>query len=872
MRRISIYIFLLQLFFVDLHGQDKLLDTQITIQESEITVGKVLEIITAQTQFNFSYNSRIIDLEDRISLFVRNASIEEVLIKLGEQINIDYTIIDDQIILNRTQNTLKRPASFFTLSGFIKDEATGESLIGATVAIEGTIKGAVTNEFGYYVLELEQGKHALSYSYVGYESQKIEIQLSKDEQQNATLKSVSIELPNVVVGRPLKHILAEKHIGQNNFPVETLKNMPKFGGESSLIKSLQALPGIQMHSDGSAFMFARGGERDQNLIIIDDAPIYNPAHLFGFYSIVVPDFAKDVKVYKSDIPTNLGDRLSSIISIRTKDGNLNDFELRGSVDPLLYQFSIETPVSKEKGSIFASLRRSNFEWLYRRDAPDLDLSFADVNFKWNHRFNENNRLFFTTIISGDRFNNNNSIDGSENWGIGWGNFAATLRWNHIFGPKLFSNTTIYTGNYGYRLSLESNFWQSSLGTLSLKSDFTHYPTPNFKSKFGIELQAYFIDPGSFAIDSSIAILPKVETDYTRKSVLYYQGELDLSEKLKFNAGLRVINWANVGPATYFQFDQQYTVSDTISVGQETYNNYFNIDPRLSLMYQFSNTSSVKLSYGLYHQYLQLISNSIAPFTSLEVWLPSGPNIQPQSAQQMAISYLNYFEKAGLEISAAAYYKKLDNQIDYKDHAEILLNPLLEGELRFGTIDAYGLELFLKRELGRLNGWLSYTYSRVFRKTRDLNEGKVYPAFQDRPHELSLLLNYQLSKRFLLSTYWTSFSGSTFSSPTGFYRYNDQTVPVYAEKNNDRLPAYHRFDFGLKYRLNKVLKQQFQHSLTLSMYNTLAHKNVIAVNFNKIASEGLRPVIKSNLLSQDALNASQLFLIRSLPSLTYQFKY
>ncbi len=838
----------------------------VTINESAISVGEVLTAITAQTGLNFSYNSKIIAVEETISFRVRRASLEETLQLLGQKIKLAYRIIENQIVLYLPPDNKQEEVQRFTLSGFITDSASGESLIGATVLKPGTNVGAISNAFGYYALPLPSGRHDLDYSYVGYEKQALGLDIAGGARRSLALRPTSIALPDVIVNQRTTNTLASADLEQMDLRPGELSTMPEFAGESGLVKGLQTLPGVKMHSDGSAFFYTRGGERDQNLIIVDDAPIYNPSHLFGFYSMIIPDFAKEIKVYKSDMPANLGDALSSIVSIRTKDGNLNKFELSGAVNPLINRFSLEIPVVKERSSIFTSWRRSNFEWLYKRAAPNADLGFGDFSFKWNYKLNNKNRFYFTSILGVDNFTND--ANGVRS-GIRWGNFTSTIRWNHLFGPRLFSNTTLYTGSFDYRLFSNPNIWRSSLGNLSLKSDFTHYASSKFTSQFGFEVQAYFINPGSVTLDSTVAILPAVEPDYSRKTVLYYQGQWDLNPKLQLKAGARLINWANLGPTEVYNYNSDYQPTDTSTFGEGVYHRYLHLDPRLSLRYQLDSTAQLKLSFGTYHQYLQLISNSISPFTSLEVWLPANSYLQPQFARQLTLNYAKSFGSQFL-FSTAAYYKEFSHQIDYKDHATTLLNPLLEGELRFGTMQSYGLEVLLKKNTGRLNGSLSYTFSRTTRQTEGLNANRVYPAFQDRPHDFSLSLNYRLAKRTLFSSYYTAFSGTTFSSPTGFYTFNDQRIPIFDEKNNDRLPTYRRLDIAFKFQLNKNDEARYQHALIFSIYNVLAHKNIVTVNFNKIPVEGARPVVKSNLLSVEALHASQIDLIRFMPSLTYKF--
>lgn len=835
----------------------------ITIQQATISVEEVLQEITDQSGLNFSYNPRAIDTQKRISFFVRNATLKEALDQLATQIPIVYTLVENQIVLNEDKS---RREEFYTISGFLSDQSSGESLPGAFVFVRDLGRGTSTNAFGFYSLRLPKGMYDVEYSYIGFDSKKVSLSLAQNEKQDMRLEQISLELPDVVVSRPLGDLLDKKQLGVMQMNPNSLGNLPEFAGESGLIKGLETLPGIKTHSDGSAFFFSRGGEKDQNLIIIDDAPVYNPAHLFGFYSMVIPDFTKSVQVYKNDIPVNLGDRLSSIVDIRTKDGNLNHFVFNGAFNPLLVRLAVEGPMVKERSSFFVSFRQSNFRWLYIRSSPETDIRFNDFSVKWNYRFNEKSRLFFTVFRGADVLSNSNL--GS---GIGWSNFAATLRWNHIFNPKIFSNTILYTGNYQYELYSDQNRWNSGIANLSIKSDFTYYINPKLTSRFGAELQGYYLNPGQVTNQPSAPFFPSIEEDYSRKSILYLNADYQWSDHWHIKAGARMSLWENLGPSTYYTFDDNYQVKDTVWVGEGPYQRYFNLDPRISLQHHLDSTSSLRLSYGIYHQYLQLISNSASPFTSVEIWLPSSPTIQPQRAQQVALGYLKYFRKHKTDVRAEVYYKKMDNQIDYEPHANTLANPLIEGELRFGQMKSYGLELFAKKDFGKLNGWMAYTYSRTLRRTNAINGGREYPAFQDRPHDFSLLLNYKVSPRLALSAYWTAYTGSAFSSPTGFYNFNDQTVPIYTEKNNDRLPNYNRLDLSLKYILNKNPENSYQHSLTFSLYNALGHKNVVAVNFNKIVNDNDRPIVQANFANTENLVSTQTDLIRFFPSLTYKFE-
>lgn len=837
----------------------------INIPEAKISVKAILQEISRQSGRNFSYNPEAINTNQQISFSLKNASLKEALDALSRQTPIDWVVVENQIVL--TWSARQPEPDFFTISGFLTEQASGESLPGASVFVRALSRGTSTNAFGFYSLRLPKGQHFVEYSYVGFDAKKLQLDLEKDEKQNISLEQVSLALPDVLVKTPISELLNKKQLGLMYLNPGELRNMPEFAGESGLIKSLESLPGLKLHSDGSAFFFARGGEKDQNLIIIDDAPVYNPAHLFGFYSIVIPEFTKSIQVYKNDMPVYLGDRLSSVIDIRTKDGNLNHFAYGGSFNPLLFRLSLEGPIEKEKSSIFVSLRQSNFRWLYGASYPNADLYFNDFSAKWNYLFSDKSRLFFTLFRSTDVL-----IDKQSNAGINWGNLALTLRWNYLFNPKLFSNTILSSGSYLYELKGGGNKWSSGIANITLKSNFTYYINDRWTSHFGGELQAYYFNPGQVSTQQPSTLIPSAAATLSRKSVLYGDVHYRWANQWHFNAGLRMPVWDNLGPATYYTFDEQYQVRDTVVIDSGLYQRYANLDPRLSLSYQPDSSSFFKLSYGQYHQYLQLISNSESPFTSLEVWLPSSPTIQPQRAQQWSLGYLKYFPQAKVDFRAELYYKKMNNQIDYEPHANTLANPLLEGELRFGQTRSYGLEFFVKKDFGKWHGWASYTYSRTLRQTADVNGGREYPAFQDRPHDVSVLLNYEPHPRLVLSAFWTAYTGSAFSSPIGFYTFNGQQIPIYDEKNNDRFPHYNRLDVSLRYRLNKNPTNKYQHNLTFSIYNALAHENVVAVNFNKILDDNAQPVVQANFIGTQNLVTTQIDLIRFFPSLTYRFEW
>ena len=826
---------------------------------AKLPISEYLALLTQQTGFDFAYNAQEIDADKAISLPAGAHSLAEALDWLADKHRLKYRWVAGQIVLQ------KQP-EIYTISGHVSDSLTLERLIGATISLQGNNIGAVTNEFGFYSLSLPEGNYELVYGYVGYKNVSQPVELTRNQRIDLLLPYLPIELPDIIVAES-NAIRQSSSLSTPHMQTEDINRIPEFAGSVGLVQGLQTLPGIKGHGDGSAFFYTRGGDKDQNLIIIDDAPIFNPAHLFGFYSIVIPDFTKEIRVYKGEIPAQLGDRISSIVSIRTKDGNLNKWQFSGALNPLVNRFSLEFPTIRKKGSIFTSLRRSNFEWIYRNSNPDAELAFGDFSFKWNQKLHAKDRIYFTLITAADQLSDQNDING----GINWGNAATTIRWNHIFSPKLFSNMTLYAGSYAYRLLLRGDAWETAIGTAGFKWDFQHYLRPGFSSRFGIELAAYGFNPGRIASGNLLSLVPEIKDRRTRKRVVYFEADWTLHNTWQIKAGIRIPSWDNLGPEDYFVFDQSELV-DSIAATEGPYQSYFNVDPRISIRYNFSSNAYLKLSVGRYHQFLQLIRNSNSPFTSLEVWLPSGPNIRPQRGDHLELSFGRRFSEGRSSFSLATYYKRLSHQIDYTPHARTLLNPLIEGELRFGQVEAYGVEASLEKKVGHLTGSLNYTWSRAMRTTPDINGGLTYPAFQDRPHDLAIMLHYQMTPRLLMSAFYSAYSGSPFTSPTSFFEFNQQTVPIYNHKHNDRLPAYRRLDLALKYRLNKKADNRYQHHLHFSLYNALNTRNVVAVNFNKIEESDGDLAVPTNFIQERDLVSSQFSLIPVFPSLTYKFSW
>ena len=486
--------------------------------------------------------------------------------------------------------------------------------------------------------------------------------------------------------------------------------------------------------------------------------------------------------------------------------------------------------------------------------------------------NNNNRIYYSLFYGKDEVSTLN--ENKKRYGINWANIASTLRWNHIFNDKLFSNISIYGSKYNYNFSYYqkgNDNWNSSIDNLSFKIDFTSFISPKHTLKWGFNQNLHSINPGNLESDS-IEGTPIVAQRQSRESVIYVNSNYKITNKLSYNAGFRIPLWANTGETTIYKFNEENINNDTLKIGYaETYVRFLNFDPRISLMYRLDSSSSIKASFGIHHQYLNLITNSTSHFTSLEVWLPADINIKPQRADIYAISYMKFFTKKNIELNTDIFYKKMYNQIDYVSHANLFMNPLLEGELRFGSAYSYGIEFILRKSIGKLSGWISYSYSRVFKKINGVNNNKEYPAYYDQPHSFSFYGNYQISKRLNFSANWIYHTGGAISSPIGFYKYNGNTVPIYGDKNNDRLPDYHRLDISIRYRFNKKITK-FNHSITLGIYNIYNRKNILTYSYNKAELNNGKFVIPRDINDENLYVTTQTSILGFIPSISYRFKF
>lgn len=750
-----------------------------------------------------------------------------------------------------------------TLSGYIKDKA-GEELIGATIYIPELKTGTVTNVYGFYSLTIPVKKYKVIFSYIGYEPQELDVDFSKDQTLDIVLEETSNAIDEVIVTAERKNEnVVKTEMSTVKLQAKEIKKIPALMGEIDVLKTLQLLPGIQSTGEGFSGFNVRGGSPDQNLILFDEATVYNASHLMGFFSVFNNDAVKDLKIYKGDIPAEYGGRLSSLLDIRMKEGNQKNFEATGGLGTISSRLTLEGPIIEDKWSILIAGRRTYADLFLLFSSDDAlkstQLYFYDLNLKTNYRVNENNRIFVSGYFGRDVFNF------GDMYGFDWGNKTLTTRWNHLFSDKLFSNFSFIYSNYDYKMESGNESlgfkWTSNLEDFKLKADFNYYPNPRNTIKFGLEAIHHKFIPGTARSTNETANNTiKMPESRALEYAVYLSNEHKLTPKLALNYGLRFSVFQNMGEATLYNFDDNYEkIDSTIYDKWDIYKTFSGLEPRLSLNYTINPKSSVKASYSRTKQYLHLASNSTAG-SPLDVWVPSSPNIKPQLADQVALGYFRNFWDNYFETSVEIYYKDMNNQIDFKDFADLNLNAEYESEFRIGDAWSYGLEFLIRKQQGNFTGWISYTLSKAERKIPTINEGEVYSSTYDRPHNISIVASYDLTKRWNIAATWVYASGNPVTFPTGRYEQGNMIVPIYSERNGYRMPDYHRMDLAITLKGKEKPNKRLKSELNLSIYNVYNRHNAWMISFSEDED------------NPNTTKAELVYLFPILPSLTWNFHF
>ena len=755
--------------------------------------------------------------------------------------------------------------TIYTLSGYVKDIESGETLVAANVfnTAEAT-SGTTTNTYGFYSLSLPEGKYQITYSYLGYATQVLEIDLSEDRRMNIDL-SEGVTIQEVVItAKQEDHNVQSTEMGTVELPIDQIKTLPSFLGEVDILKALQLLPGVLSAAEGTAGFYVRGGGPDQNLVLLDEAVVYNSGHMLGFFSVFNSDAIKDTRLIKGGMPAYYGGRLSSVVDVQMKEGNNKSFGLEGGIGLVASRITLQGPIQKERSSFIVSARRT---YVFDLAQPVLDETdykgtnyyFYDLNAKANYRFSDKDRVYLSAYFGRDILKFQSSARGFY-FNMPYGNSTLTLRWNHLFSDRLFMNTSLIYNDYDFSFDGgQDNFTVSLFSGVrdyNARVDFDYFPHYRHQLKFGLNYTWHKLTPNiASATAGDVDFTTTLKPKYAHDAAVYIQDEYKMNRNLSFNLGLR---------ATYFALAGPYTspISGDTYGALEVVKPFFGLEPRLSAKYQLSRTSSLKAGITYTRQYLHLVSNSTSTLPT-DIWVPSSETVDPQRGVQYALGYFRNFKNNVYEGSVEVYYRDLRNQIDYGE--SYVNDPATEVEesFVFGKGRSYGAEFFLRKNSGRMNGWLGYTLSKTERSFPDIQNGETYPARYDRTHDVSAVMNYQLNKRWTFGAVFVYGTGIAFTPIRSLFLIERELNVEYGDRNSARLQDYHRLDLSATLTPAKVRKNHFKSSWTFSIYNVYSRFNPLFTYYYTDVDEDSGTAIAA---------ATKLSLFPIIPSVTWNFKW
>ena len=752
-----------------------------------------------------------------------------------------------------------------TIGGVIKSKSNGETVIGASVKAD-SAAGTITNDYGFYSLTVPEGEYTLEVTSLGMHPQYFDVNLTKDTTVNLSLDDETQKLNEVTITESTGgRSLSSAQTSVERLTTKEIANIPVLFGEKDVLKAIQLLPGIKSAGDGNSGMFVRGGAADQNMILLDEAPVYNASHLLGFFSTFNSDAVKDITVYKGGMPAQYGGRLSSVLDIRMNDGNNQDFDVSGGVGLISAKLNVEGPIQKDKSSFLITGRRTYADMFLKLSDKykDNSLYFYDINAKVNYILGEKDRLYVSGYFGKDKLGA--SFGEGQGFGLDWGNATATLRWNHIFNNKLFSNTSFIFSNYKYKISIKTGAYDfnifSQIQDFNLKEELQWYLNNKNTIKIGFNSIHHTIRPGEVTSgDESTLTTTKLQRRYSLENAVYATNNWKALDNLNVSYGLRLSAFTILGKGDFYDVDGAGQVIDTMSYNSgQVVKTYLNLEPRISASWQFNKSSSVKASYVRNTQNLHLISNSTSS-SPTDKWLASTNLIKPEISDQVSVGYYkNIGANGNYELTVEAYYKTMQNQIDYRDGANVYTsNNAIESELLFGKGRSYGLEFLMKKKVGRLSGWVSYTLSKTEKQINGINNNDWYNARQDRTHDIAIVASYQLSKKWNLSANWVYYTGDAITFPAGKYQIDGETVYYYTQRNAYRMPSYHRLDLGATCKLKETKK--WSHELSFSLYNAYGRENAYTIIF------------RDNKDDPTKTEAVKIALFKFIPSISYNFKF
>lgn len=767
----------------------------------------------------------------------------------------------------------------FTLSGTIADESSSETLIGASIYIKELQKGITTNEYGFYSISLPAGKYTVQVSYVSFITKEETVNLTGNIRKNYGLSTDSKELEEIVISENVKRAdIKRPEMSVNRLSAEEIKKMPAVMGEVDVLKSLLTLPGVTNAGEGASGFNVRGGSADQNLILLDEATIYNSSHLFGFFSVFNSDAIKELKLYKGGIPAKFGGRLSSVLDIYQKEGNKKDFHMTGGIGAISSRILAEGPIVKDKASFLIGGRASYAHLFLKLADNDNSAYFYDLNTKLSYNLGENDNLYLSGYFGRDL------LDISDNFSNVYGNAVLNLRWNHLFSDKLFSNTSLIYSDYYY--GLELGFiglkWDSGIKNYNFKYDLKHYLTDKLKLNYGVNVIYYDFNPGTIKPvgDDSAINFRQLEKKHAFEPALYIDAEQELTDNISVSYGLRYSMFYRLGQQNMnvYANDQPVTFDNELKIyekatptGTEHYGSgktiadFNNFEPRVGVAFKIDDNQSVKASYNRMVQYLHLITNTSSP-TPLDVWAPSDNFTKPELLDQVAVGYFRNFKDDTYTLEVESFYKKVKNKLDYIDGADLIANEAIEQVLLNGRARSYGLEVLFRKNKGKLTGWVSYTLSRTEQQTpgrtpeeTGINNGEWYRAGYDKTHNLSITGSYQYTDKWSFGAIFALQSGQPATYPDGQYQYGNINIPVFGARNEDRLPMYHHLDVSATYTPKPERKKGWQGEWVFSIYNLYNRQNAASMTFRQNEDSGRNEAVRLSIFGV-------------IPSVTYNFKF
>lgn len=760
-----------------------------------------------------------------------------------------------------------------TISGYIKDASNGEELIGVTVYVPEISSGAITNVYGFYSITLDPGEYHLQFSYIGFATQSIAITLSKNESFNVELAPEVTEMQEVVVKAERNDAnVSNLQMSKRQINIDQVRKLPAVMGEVDIIKNIQMQPGVISAGEGTSSYFVRGGSADQNLILIDEAPIYDPSHLFGLFSVFNADVIKESEMYRGGIPSRFGGRLSSILEVRTKDGNNKEFAGSGGIGTLASRLMIEGPIKKDKSSFIISGRRSYVDAFLKAAGEKNSVYFYDLNAKYNWKPNNKNRFYAALYNGRDEF----KFD--QNFGFGWGNATATVRLNHLFNDRLFSNTTLIGSNFDYKLEfndpLQGFIWKSNLQQFSFHNDLTYFINPQNELSFGYQISYRRFQPGAISPNTENSIFEDITMgkQYALDHALYIDNQQKIGNRINLSYGARLSIFQNIGESDVIQYTDpkdNITIIRTDTLHFDSFENiktFINVEPRFSVRYTINDKSSIKGSYNRMVQNTHLISNGTVPLP-FNTWNPSGFYLQPQIADQYALGYFRNFRNHIIEFSIESFYKDLQHVTEFADNANVFFNPDLSVEFRQGKSKAYGVEFLAEKKEGKITGFVSYTLSKVTRQIDGVNQGKEFAANYDRRNVINAVATYDLNAQWSFGASFSYSTGRPITLPSGRYELEDFNPDVITERNAYLLPAFHRLDLSATLNPQKHVNRKWHGQWVFSVYNAYNRKNPFTLYTRVIQDDN------GNIIGDGSQKEARLvYLFPILPSVTYNFKF